>query len=58
MTVYTYKKLLYEDLPTVIQESIMGFTRDSIVINDTNLSAAQKTKINEYLISQGYKLEP
>lgn len=57
MTTYTYKKILYEDLPTVIQESIMLFTKDSIVIDDTKLTAGQKQKIDEYLTSQGYKLQ-
>ena len=56
MTVYTYKKILYEDLPKVIQESILEFTRDSIIIDDTLLTAVQKSKINDYLTSQGYKL--
>ena len=57
MTVYTYKKILYEDLPEVIQKSIMEFTKDSISIDDTLLSAAQKAKIDEYLTNQGYKLQ-
>ena len=57
MTVYTYKKILYEDLPEVIQQSIMEFTKDLIIIDDTNLSAGQKTKIDEYLTNQGYKLQ-
>ena len=57
MTVYTYKKILYEDLPQVIQESILEFTKDSIIIDDTLLSVAQKKKIDEYLTNQGYKLQ-
>ena len=56
MVVYTYKKILYEDLPKVIQESILEFTKDSIIIDDTLLTAGQKSKINDYLTSQGYKL--
>ncbi len=57
MTVYTYKKIIYENLPDVIKESILEFTKDSIVIDDTLLSAAQKQKINEYLTDHGYKLQ-
>ena len=57
MTVYTYKKILYEDLPPVIQEAVLEFTKDSIVIDDTNLTANQKTKIDDYLTQQGYKLQ-
>lgn len=57
MTVYTYTKIIYEDLPVVIQESILEFTKDSIIIDDSKLTAGQKTKINEYLTNQGYKLQ-
>ena len=54
--IVTYKKILYENLPVVIQEAVLEFTKDSIVIDDTNLSPAQKTRINDYLTQQGYKL--
>jgi hypothetical protein len=58
MTVYTYKKITYDSLPDVIRESVLSYTRDSIVIDDTRLTENQKTKINEYLTDQGYKLQP
>ena len=58
MVVYTYKKILYEHLPKVIQASILEFTKDSIIIDDKLLTAEQKVNINEYLINQGYKLQP
>ena len=56
MVVYTYKKILYEDLPKLVQESILEFTKDSVIIDDTLLTAMQKSKINEYLIQHGYRL--
>ena len=58
MVVYTYKKILYEDLPKLVQESILEFTKDSIVIDDKLLTVNQKVRIDEYLINQGYKLQP
>lgn len=57
MTVYTYKKILYGDLPNVVQKSVLEFTEDSVVIDDTLLSANQKTRINDWLVQQGYKLQ-
>ena len=56
MVVYTYKKILYEDLPKLVQKSILEFTKDSVIIDDTLLTAMQKSKINEYLIQHGYRL--
>ena len=57
MTIYTYKKILYEDLPDVVMESVLEFTKDSIIIDDILLTDLQKAKIDRYLTQQGYKLE-
>ena len=51
------KKITYDSLPDVIRDSVLEFTRDSIIIDDTNLTISQKTKIDDYLTQHGYKLQ-
>ena len=55
--IITYKKILYEDLPPVVHRAIVEFTRDSIIIDDTSLTANQKSRLDDWMISNGYKLQ-
>lgn len=50
-----FKKISYSDLPEVVQNAIKSYDGDTITVDDTGLTAAQKTKLGEWFEQQGYK---
>lgn len=57
MTVYVFKKIIYGDIPEVIQKAVLFFSEGEVQIDDTGLTLNQKQKIQDYLQQCGYKLQ-
>ena len=51
----TFTKIKWEDVPEALRKRILSWSDKEITIDDTGLSAAQVTRLTEFMLQEGYK---
>ena len=51
----TFQKIKWEDVPEALRQRIISWSDKEIIIDDTGLTAAQVTRLTNYMLQEGHK---
>ena len=51
----TFTKIKWEDVPEALRKRVLSWSDKQIEIDDIGLSAAQVTRITDFMLQEGYK---
>ena len=51
----TFQKIKWEDVPEALRQRVLSWNDKEIIIDDVGLTAAQVTRLTNFMLQEGYK---